>query len=140
MLCDAATVRDGLLHVLGGGLNILWREAYPASMASVLALMIEGEVSEVPPGRTLAIAARLSADDADGPVVAEVNGSLTAGHAKSGGSNFITPVVFDMSPISLPGPGSYIVQVQLEQLEPVSLTFDSEYFDGRERESHSPVG
>jgi hypothetical protein len=46
LLCDAATVREGLLHVLGGGLTRLWRAELPAPLGVTLALSValgEGE-------------------------------------------------------------------------------------------------
>ncbi len=41
VLCDAVSVREGTLGVLGAGLNILWREKYPAPLMMDLALLLE---------------------------------------------------------------------------------------------------
>jgi len=41
LLCDAATVREGLLHVLGGGITRLWRPALPAELATKLAVLVD---------------------------------------------------------------------------------------------------
>jgi hypothetical protein len=38
--CDHATIRDGLLHILGGGITQLGRPAVPAKMDTMLALML----------------------------------------------------------------------------------------------------
>jgi hypothetical protein len=43
MLADHATVRDGLLHVLGGGINQLFRDPLPAPLGAMLALMLQPE-------------------------------------------------------------------------------------------------
>lgn len=46
-ICDAATVREGLLHVLGGAITRLWRPALPAPFAVTLAMVLsvsEGEL------------------------------------------------------------------------------------------------
>jgi hypothetical protein len=40
LLCDAATVRDGLLHILGGGVTHLVRKEFPADLGVTLALRI----------------------------------------------------------------------------------------------------
>jgi hypothetical protein len=41
LLCDAATVREGLLHILGGGVTRVNRPGYPAPLAPLtLALRI----------------------------------------------------------------------------------------------------
>lgn len=40
ILCDAATVREGLLHVLGGGVTRVWRTELPAPFAVDLAMIL----------------------------------------------------------------------------------------------------
>jgi hypothetical protein len=40
LLCDAATVREGLLHILGGGVSQVIRPAFPAELGVTLALRI----------------------------------------------------------------------------------------------------
>lgn len=41
MLADHATVREGLLHVLGGGINRVIRDPLPAPLGAMLALMLQ---------------------------------------------------------------------------------------------------
>ncbi len=40
MLCDAVTVREGLLNILGGGITRLNRTAFPSTFSGALALRI----------------------------------------------------------------------------------------------------
>ncbi|MFN8611878.1 MAG: hypothetical protein U0931_30315 [Vulcanimicrobiota bacterium] len=40
IFCDCATVREGLLHVLGGGITRIFREHYPALMNLHLAMVV----------------------------------------------------------------------------------------------------
>lgn len=40
LLCDAATVREGLLHILGGGITEVTRPSYPASLSMSMAFRI----------------------------------------------------------------------------------------------------
>lgn len=40
-LCDAASIREGLLHVLGAGITSMQRAEFPASLGCVLALQLE---------------------------------------------------------------------------------------------------
>jgi hypothetical protein len=47
LLCDAATVREGLLHVLGGAITRLWRPELPAPFGVVLAVVIEATQDEL---------------------------------------------------------------------------------------------
>ena len=46
MLCDAATVREGLLHILGGGITRLNRPSFPAPLGAALALQISVHPTE----------------------------------------------------------------------------------------------
>ena len=39
LLCDAATERDGLLNVLGGGITVATRPEFPAPLGMTLALV-----------------------------------------------------------------------------------------------------
>ena len=48
LLCDFASVRDGLLFVVGGGVTRLWREEFPAPMGVCLALVFEVHQMEAP--------------------------------------------------------------------------------------------
>jgi hypothetical protein len=40
ILCDAATVREGLIHILGGPITRIWRPALPAPLGVALAVII----------------------------------------------------------------------------------------------------
>ena len=40
LLCDAATVRDSLLHILGGGIVKMAPLQYPAPIPAILALQL----------------------------------------------------------------------------------------------------
>ena len=43
LLCDAATVREGLLHVLGGGISRIWRPELPGPLGVALAIVVAME-------------------------------------------------------------------------------------------------
>ncbi len=40
LLCDAATVRENVMHILGGGITQLTRPDYPAPLAADVALVL----------------------------------------------------------------------------------------------------
>jgi hypothetical protein len=46
ILCDFATVCEGLLHVLGGGITVISRDTYPSPLDLSLALLIEAELND----------------------------------------------------------------------------------------------
>lgn len=41
IVCDAATVREGLLHILGGGITRMWRPTLPAPFGAAVALLVD---------------------------------------------------------------------------------------------------
>lgn len=47
IICDAASVREGLLHMLGGGITRLWRGEYPSSFSGALAMIVTPEPAEL---------------------------------------------------------------------------------------------
>ena len=66
LLCDAVTVRENLLHVLGGGLGQIWRESYPAPLGAELALLLTLHPSETADEHEL----RVLIQDTDGKQIA----------------------------------------------------------------------
>lgn len=66
MLCDAAVVREGLLHILGGGVTRVTHPSYPARLDLNLALSITFEKAEIDREHQLRI--RLGAEDSPGEV------------------------------------------------------------------------
>lgn len=47
LLCDAASIREGLLHILGGGITDVVRPEYPAPLGMHLALRILAHPTEL---------------------------------------------------------------------------------------------
>jgi len=64
VLCDKATVREGLLHILGGGVTLLGRPQLPARLSVDLALMLQLEnASEFEQPHTVNVLLRDSNDE-----------------------------------------------------------------------------
>ncbi len=40
LLCDAATIREGVLNILGGGISLIGFPGFPAPIASTLAILL----------------------------------------------------------------------------------------------------
>jgi hypothetical protein len=55
VLCDAANVRDGLLHILGAGVTQVAVPELPAQLPITLALRVVEESREIRPGHTVLI-------------------------------------------------------------------------------------
>lgn len=74
LLCDFATVREGLLHVLGGGVTRIWRPTLPATLGVSLALTLEVPRDEV----LLPHEVQVMIKDSDRNLLAEVTGGTQA--------------------------------------------------------------
>jgi hypothetical protein len=123
ILADYATIREGVLNVLGGGINKLQKPSFPARMSATVALMVKPE----------------SGDDVRGEHVIEV------GITKSSANELIAevqlkwsgfsatedlpvplpaiPIVVPTDDISLPYAGLYSLFVRLDGAEAGRLEF-----------------
>lgn len=123
ILCDSATVRDGLLHLLGGGITRLWRPTFPAQFSGALALIIHAHPTEVGMEHKLQILIRA----ADGETVLEAGGGFTVNRGDDSEPGEITalPLVvgFNAPPLTIPREGSYSIDVLVDQQHQDSLSF-----------------
>ena len=113
MLGDSATVREGLLHVLGGGINRLWREEYPAPLGVTLGLLFEVHPTEMDSEHTLEVVMI----DADGQEIGNVGADFAiAPDPDKGrpGETLILPLVVPLQNVMLPGAGAYSVEVLID--------------------------
>ncbi|MDQ1679667.1 MAG: hypothetical protein QOI42_526 [Frankiaceae bacterium] len=120
LLCDAATVREGLLHVLGGGVTRLGRGEFPAAMDVDLALMVQQHPTEFNGAHAL----RVILQDTDGRELAEAEmawGPLQVLDAMH--TDAWQPVVVPLRSVLLPGPGDYSVEVLIDGIHQVSIDF-----------------
>lgn len=119
-LCDAASVRENLLHVLGGGITRIWRERYPADMNVALAMMITLSPSE---GRDKHVL-QVTVTGADGEPIAQLDGEFAAqrGQDTLPGESLYVPVVLPLQRVPLPTEGQYAINVLVDRQEKVSLT------------------
>ena len=121
MLCDYATVREGLLHVLGGGINRLWRENFPAQMGVTLALLFELHPTEANMKHSLSIVLL----DEDGHRLAEVNADFQVGRqmgAGRRGENIVLPLAVSLQQMEIPNPGAYSVEILIDGQHKRSVT------------------
>jgi hypothetical protein len=138
MLCDSATVREGLLHVLGGGINRLWREEFPSQMAATLAMVLDIHPSETELPHSLMVSLR----DEDGMRLGEVGTDFNLGRnlgASRPGENIVLPLVISLQTMEIPRPGAYSVDIVVDNQHRRSLTVYacSQAADDRRRRSRS---
>lgn len=74
-LADYVTVRDNLLHTLGGGITRLWVQHFPANLTASLALLIELHRRELDRPHQLTIIVQ----DMDGKELWKADGALQVG-------------------------------------------------------------
>ncbi len=121
LLCDYATVREGLLHILGGGINRLWREEYPANLGVSLALLFEVHPTEMNSEHSLSVVLI----DEDGLQFGHVNAdfhiSAEPGKGRPG-ENLILPLVVPLQQVVLSKPGAYSVEILIDGQHKRSLT------------------
>ena len=121
-LCDAATVRDNLLHVLGAGITRLWRPEFPAPMGADLALLLTLHPLEAEEPHRL----RVVLQDADGAEVAKLDAEFALdadGTQLHPGESFILPVVVPLSNVPIPAAGRYAAEILVDGQHTDSLFF-----------------
>lgn len=128
VLCDYAAVREGLLHLMGGGVSILVRPDLPASMHVHLALLFRAEsAGDLTSPHQLRVS--VVAEDND-EQVAEAGASWNALVDLDPAADLLpdVPLALDMRPVGLPRHGFYSVRVELDgqQLESLRLLASKE--------------
>jgi hypothetical protein len=121
LLCDFASVREGLLFVVGGGVTRIRRPQYPASLGCSVALLVELHQMELSRPHEL----EMRVVGPDGEDVANIKaGFQTTGPADLDvGENMLIPVVADLRNAVLPKPGRYNVEASIDGSHQRTLSF-----------------
>lgn len=121
LLCDAATVREGLLHILGGGVSVMGRADFPAPMLVQLAILIHQDPTELGQEHVLDVVVQ----NIDGVRVAEASVQwLTSSAAVPGFRELAQPLVLPLQDIGLPEPGAYSVELLINGHHEASIGFE----------------
>lgn len=112
MLCDAATVREGLLHILGGGITRLWRGTLPAPMNVVLAVQLRMSQAE----EELPHEVRADIWDRNNKSIAQVAGAVQyAGGARlEKGEAHLISLVLPLQPVAVEKYGRHVVRIRVD--------------------------
>jgi hypothetical protein len=120
LLCEAVTVRDGLINILGGGITEVQHSEFPAELGVALALRIMVHPTEVAHPHQLEIV--LQGDD--GEQVTKVDVGIEAGDASGippgEEGEMLIAWTFPARP-KLPGPGRYSFEVLIDGAHQASL-------------------
>jgi hypothetical protein len=121
LLCDAATVREGLLHILGGGVTRATRESFPAPLAMTLALRIMIHPTEAARPHELTMV--LQAEDGERVVEMSVEFGLNEPGAIAAGEEVSLPIPIPMPDLPLPQAGSYSFELLIDGIHQATVPF-----------------
>lgn len=115
LLCDAATVREGLLHILGGGITRIARPGpYPATLGVFLALRIVVDPGELKRPHESQIL--LQSDE--GKLVADLRIDFSIHPSSKSEQEFGEetgfPIAASLHGIGVPAPGAYSFEVLID--------------------------
>lgn len=122
LLCDAATTREGLLSILGGGVNILRQPAFPAPLGASLAILLEFDGDELKHPHKIAVEIR---QDGGGPSILQMEARWDVGPADVFDprlTNYV-PLVLPLQPVGVPEPGHYRLTLSVDGQDVGALTF-----------------
>lgn len=112
-ICDAATVRDGLLNVLGAGINDIVRpEGFPAPLLATVAGMLN--ISHSESFGPLNFSMRFSTREFGDVGIEDLNIEVGNENPRSGEFISAMPIQIDASSIMVPAPGRYRISVLYE--------------------------
>ena len=122
LLADHASVREGLLHVLGAGITRIARDPLPARLDVALALMLQAaDEADLMASHTLEVTINESSPGSARGQVAKVIAELgPLSGVITPGPNLQIPVVVPIQPVPVPRTGSYVIEISLDG-EPAGL-------------------
>jgi hypothetical protein len=133
LLCDAATVREGLLNILGGGITRIVQPEYPADLAVTLALRIMVHPTEMDHPHQLQIIVQ----GEDGEKVTEVKAQVQVANPEQippgEDGELLIPWNFPARP-KLPGPGRYSMEILIDGIHQGTVPFRASTLDELQRE------
>lgn len=112
MVCDAVTVRDGLLHILGGGVGRVPRLGFPAALDNDVALRLVLSPDEVQGQHKIEIRVVTSEGAVASSVTGEFAAGISAGRPVDSEVSLNIPV--SLRQVVLPGPDRYEIEVVVD--------------------------
>ena len=110
MLCEAATVRDGLLYILGGGVSTYTVAQYPTPLGVSLAVLIELDYLDQgePHGFRITLldaeACELGRAEGEFATMVELDLNVVA----------TLPAAIPLAGMTLPAPGNYEIRLEID--------------------------
>jgi hypothetical protein len=134
VLCDAATVREGLANVLGAGVTNIYRDSFPAPLRATLFYLVEIPPEEFAQPRKISIEIS-SSDVVDGQPLARIEGGWeSTGALDEDRLPVYFPVIVGFDQTAIPGPGYYEVRIEMDSGETRILPFKVNLVEATEPE------
>ena len=132
LLSDSVTVREGLLHILGGGITRIRRPEYPAQLGLALAVRIMVHPTEAEDGHQL----RLILQAGDGQAVMQLQATFGIGKPDDAlpGEELAVSLPVPMYDLALPAPGSYSFELLIDGIHQTSVPFVAMVTEEQEQE------
>jgi hypothetical protein len=120
LLCDAATVREGLLNVLAGGVTRLNAPAYPYQYQGALAAVFTAHPTEAAKEHDIQVIVQSE----DGQRLVELGAQMQAqpGPDLQPGEEMVIPAVLNFG-IALPAPGRYSFEMLIDGIHQATVAF-----------------
>jgi hypothetical protein len=136
LLCDAATVREGLLHILGGGITRANRPEFPAPLMMVLAMRIMVHPTEAATEHQC----RVLLLNADGEQGAEIGIGFAVADptALTAGEEASLPIPINLANVTLQAEGLYSFEILIDGIHQASVPFRAVLIEGAEGEEINP--
>lgn len=112
LLCDAVTVRDGLLHVLGGGVGRVRRTQFPSLLENELALRLALSPDEIEGVHSIEI----RVVDHNGATTSNLNGEFTMGapEGRPADAEAFLNLPVSLRQVIVPAPGIYGIEILVD--------------------------
>src|SRR4029077_5272600 len=129
LLCDFCTVRENLLHILGGGVTEIHRPAYPAPAGLGLALRILAHPTEVAAPHVV----RVVIVEQDGQEVAAIQlDTPIVEKLPKPNEDAALMVPFALHGVMLPNENKYSVEILIDNLHQKSVPFEAKLAEAAE--------
>ena len=112
LLCDAVSIREGLIHILGGGVTRIWTEQFPTAINATLALRIL--VAPEQAGESHAIKLVVRGPEGDDLGTFNLDFGVNPGELSPGVDSVPVPLAIPMGQVALPEAGQYRVEVVID--------------------------
>ncbi len=120
LLCDAATAREGLLNVLGGGVTRVNAPMYPFQYQGALAVVFTAHPTEATREHEFQVILQTE----DGQHLVELGGRMQAEPSPDiqPGEEMVIPLVLNFN-VALPQPGRYSFEALIDGIHQVTVPF-----------------